>query len=187
MREDSLPGKDAPDSGLRRQSRLFAGITTGIMLLLVLLILLTVRLAVLDADEDGTSAGVAAVGLGLYWLPALFYLWGLWAIRRIFRDLARGAMFEPAVGAGLTHLGWAIVGGAAASAVAVPNLLRWSIQAGLFPGSTRPHQGLLHFDVASLLLALVGGAILLLARLLRIAAAYQEESRKLRSELDEFF
>ena len=187
MREDRLTGKDLTASGLRRQSGRFAAITTVIMLLLVALMLLTVRLAVLDAGRNGTSAAEAVVRLALYWLPALFYLWGLWAIRRIFRDLALGAMFEPAVAAGLTQLGSAIVGGAVASAVAVPNLLRWSIQAGLFPGSTRPLQGILHFDVAYLMLALVGGAILLLARLLRVAAAYQEESRRLRSELDEFF
>lgn len=180
------PG-EAADKGLRRQSGSFATITTIAMLLLGLVMLVTIRLSVLGVERGMSSAADAGVRLFLYWLPSFFYLWGLWAIRRIFRDLAKGAMFQPAIGGGLTQLGWAIVGGAVVSAVAVPNLLRWSIQAGLITGTTRPNQGLLHFDVAYLMLFLVGGAILLLARLLRVAAEYQEESRRLRSELEEFF
>ena len=182
-----MEAKEAAGSGLRRQSGRFATITMIAMLLLGLVMLLTVRLSILGVERGMSSGPDAWVRLALFWLPSFFYLWGLWAIRRIFRDLARGAMFQPAVGAGLTQLGWAIVGGAVASAVAVPNLLRWSIQAGLITGKTRPNEGLLHFDVAYLMLALVGGAILLLARLLRVAAEYQEESRRLRTELDEFF
>lgn len=182
-----MEAKEAAGLGLRRLSGHFATITTIAMLLLGLVMLVTIRLSFLGVERGMSSAPDAGVRLFLYWLPSFFYLWGLWAIRRIFRDLARGGMFQPAIGTGLTQVGWAIVGGAVVSAVAVPNLLRWSIQTGLITGSTRTNQGILHFDVAYLMLALVGGAILLLARLLSVAAEYQEESRRLRTELDEFF
>jgi len=156
------------------------------MLLLAALILLSIILAMQAAVEERIDGSEAATRLAIQWLPALFYLWGLWAIRRVFRDVARGAMFGAAVGGGLHHLGWALIAGSAASAVAVPNLLRWSIEIGLISGRTRPFEGMLHFDVAYIILAALGGVILLLARLINRAADYKIESERLRSELDEF-
>lgn len=181
-----MKGNEAADDKLRRQSAWLARATLLIMLLLAALILLSIRLAIVASSTNRLAGADAAARLALQWLPTFFYLWGLWAIWRIFRDVARGALFGTAIGGGLNQLGWALIGGSLASAVAVPNLLRWSIEAGLIAGSTRPLAGLFHFDAAYMTLGPLGGALLLLARLIARAAEYKSESEKLRSELDGF-
>lgn|GEM_PF-2622607 len=177
------------EEGFRRQSGRFASVTGFTTILVIALMLFNVfhnlRSAVAGALPGGASE--ALLSAALFWLPGFFFLWGLWAIWRIFKGISRGDLFGPAIGAGLTQLGWALLGGGAASAVAVPNLLRWSIEAGLVSGITRKHQGILHFDMAYVMLVLLGGAILLLGKLIRRAGEYRAESVKLQAELDEFF
>ena len=174
---------------LRRQSGQLA-LVTGVMTSLVIgLMLFTIFLNMRGAASGALPGGAveAAVKSLIYWLPGFLHLWGLWSIWRVFRNIAKGDLFGPVIGKGLAHLGLAVAAGGAASALAVPNLLRWSIEAGLVSGRTAPFQGVLHFDMAYLMLVLLGGAILLLGRLIGRAAEYQSDSEKLRSELDEFF
>lgn len=174
--------------GLEVQSRRLRRFTSLIAILLAGIICASVAAALRAAGSPAAplDRSELLVAQALFWLPSFFYLWALLAIRAIFGNLARGATFEPAVAKGLQHVGLAMIGGAATSAVVVPNLTRIVIQTGLVRGETRPFQGILHFDLAYLVLGVVGLALILLARLLGRAAELQAEAQALRSELDEF-
>jgi hypothetical protein len=99
------------------------------------------------------------------WLPVPFYLYALWAIRGVFRSLAAGGTFGPAIAAGCTRAGFALAIGGTLSAVGVPNVMRVLHGQG----------GILVFDVAYLAVGVVGLALILLGRLLGRAASLEEE------------
>lgn len=154
---------------LRRNSRRLRDLCTLVMLgiggPLVIAHLLVPAVTRAVSPAPGVSTGdwrASAVVL----IPAVFYLWALWSIRGVFGALAEGGRLQPALAAGLTRVGQALVLGAASSVLLVTNLLRWI---GAIEG------GYAHFDVPGIVLGVVGLALLLLARLLEHAAAVQAE------------
>lgn len=118
----------------------------------------------------------------LYWFPSLFYLWVLMAIRRTFLDIAAGAMFGPSIERGLRHLGWCMVAGGIAGTVLAPWVRSAPLPAGMVDGRTQ----IFGIDDADLVIALIGVAVLLLARLLSAAARTHERSLALEAELKGF-
>jgi hypothetical protein len=175
--------QQSPELALRRQSRILAAVTAAAAAVLVLLIVFSITAALL-MPHGGVSP---ALGARLaYWTPAPFYLWALWAIRRVFREVGAGMAFDSAVARGLTHLGWAIIAGSVASTLALPLLLRLSGEPGLPQSDGGRFQGIAQFDLAYVALGFVGAAILLLSRLLRLAMAYRAENAALKAELSEF-
>jgi heme exporter protein D len=100
--------------------------------------------------------------------PALLYLWALWAVRRLFSELARQRRpFQPALVDGLRRIGWNLAWGAGMDVVGAPMLLRWTD--GESGGSVA------HYVPAAVVLGVVGLALVILSRLLQRAAALQDE------------
>ena len=119
-----------------------------------------------DVTEGwGTRALLSVVRV----LPALGYLWALWAVQRALGDLASGRLFHPTVARAMRHIGIGVLAGALLNVFAVTNLSRW-IAGG--QGSY------LYFDLSGIVLGVVGAALVLLARLV-------DQARALQAELDE--
>jgi len=137
-----------------------------------------------------SSALVAPVGdvhaltllHALYWFPSLFYLWVLISIRRTFVDIAAGAMFGPSIERGIRHLGSCMVAGGIAGTILAPWVRSAPLPAGMVDGRTQ----IFGIDDADLVIALIGVAVLLLARLIKLAGARQERSHALEAELNGF-
>ena len=102
-------------------------------------------------------------------LPGAGYLWALWAVQRALADLAEGRLFHATVARALRHIGFGVLVGALLNVFAVTNLSRW-IAGG--------HGSYLYFDLSSIVLGVVGAALVLLARLV-------DQARALQAELDE--
>lgn len=102
-------------------------------------------------------------------LPAIGYLWALWAVQRALADLAAGRLFHATVARAMRHIGVGVLVGALLNVFAVTNLARW-ISGG--------HGSYLYFDLSSIVLGVVGAALVLLARLV-------DQARALQAELDE--
>lgn len=102
-------------------------------------------------------------------LPALGYLWALWAVQRALGDLAMGRMFHVAVARALRHVGMGVLLGALFSVFAVTNLSRWIVGG---------QGGYAYFDLSGIVLGVVGAALVLLARVV-------DQARALQTELDE--
>jgi hypothetical protein len=166
-------------AALRRQSGLFAKFT--LVLALALVAGIATCLASLPLRSGGDPDWLMGLHL-LYWFPSLFYLWVLVAVRRTFADVAKGALFGPAVARGLRHLGWALIVGGILNTALAPLLQTARLPSGFADGRTL----IFGFDSAYLVLSLVGAAVLLLARLIRTAADYQAKNEALEAELDEF-
>lgn len=121
-----------------------------------------------QASRDGLAAGEQA-GLWLAFvqlLPAVGYLWALWAVQRMLGDVAAGRMFHPAVARAMRHMGVGVLAGALFKVFAVTNLWRW-ISGG--------EGGYLYFDLAAIVLGVVGAALILLAQLVDRARALETE------------
>ena len=104
---------------------------------------------------------------GLVWhLPAVFYLYGVWAIGEAVGQIGRGRLIQTATAEGLRRAGLALGVGGVLSVFVVVNLMRL-----VMPGSG----GYLHFDVGGMTLGMVGGAMFLLGRVMDRAAAVQSE------------
>jgi len=163
---------------LRRHSLWLSRLTLFLLVATALIIILPTLIIfgrMFAADgQISERAGLAT----LHWVPSIFYLYALWAIRSAFRDFAVGGVFGPAIAEGCARAGLALAIGATLSAVGIPNLMR------LIRGGSG---SILHLDVAYLAVGVVGLALLLLGRLLRRAADLQREAAALRSELSEFF
>lgn len=110
-----------------------------------------------------------ALLLAVRFLPALGYLWALWAVQRALGDLAAGRLFHPTVARAMRQIGIGVLAGALFNVVAVTNLTRW-IAGG--------EGGYLYFDLSGIVLGVVGAALVLLARLV-------DQARALQAELDE--
>jgi hypothetical protein len=113
-----------------------------------------------------TSRGLWAA---VQFSPALGYAWALWAVQRTLADLGRGATFSPTVARAMRHIGYGVIVGALLSVFAVTNLSRVLMHGrGSF----------MYFDMSGIVLAVVGAALILLARLI-------DRARLIESELDE--
>lgn len=168
--------------GLRRQSLWFSRLT------LTLFLATSAILAIFVMGAAAHPERLDFFGrLLVRWSPALFYLYALWAMRGGFRDFARGGVLGDAIASGCSRAGWALAVGGSLSAVGVPNLIRILDDAGVLKRAPGEWAGLLVFDVAYLAVGLVGLALILLGRLLRLAGETQREAAELRDELGSFF
>ncbi len=102
-------------------------------------------------------------------LPALGYLWALWAVQRALADLAAGRMFHPTIARAMRHIGIGVLVGALLNVFVVINLSRMIVGG---------HGSYLYFDLSGIVLGVVGTALILLARLI-------DQARELQEELDE--
>ena len=152
---------------LQRESRRMRGVTTFVLLGMAALVLFSLLSPVLR-QESLREPLAEVLGRNLVLAgPTIWYLFGLWAIRRLYSDLAEGRLFQPAVARGVSGLGWALAWGAGTQVVIVPNLLRWI--------SSEPGGSVLHYDVSAIVLGIVGLTLTVLARLLQRAAALHAE------------
>jgi hypothetical protein len=133
--------------------------------------LVAVALLALAAGHGGSGEGSAARGLlaALRFSPALGYLWALWAVQRAFGELGAGAMFPATLARAMRHVGVGVIAGALLSVFAITNLTRIV---------TDGHGGFMYFDLSGIVLAVVGAALILLARLF-------DRARLMQAELDE--
>ena len=137
----------------------------GLFLLLAMgMVGLPWRLAT-NADQGWTTRALLSV---VRFLPGLGYLWALWAVQRALADLAAGRLFHATVARAMRHIGVGVLVGALLNVFAVTNLAR--ISGG--------HGSYLYFDLSSIVLGVVGAALVLLARLV-------DQARALQAELDE--
>lgn len=104
-------------------------------------------------------------------LPALGYLWAMWAVQRALADLAGGRMFHPTVARTMRQIGIGVLVGALLNVFVVTNLIRM-IDGG--------HGSYLYFDLSGIVLGVVGAALVMLARLV-------DQGLALQAELDEIF
>ena len=172
---------------LRRQSRWFGRATLTLLVLTALVILVPTVVSILVLVGRGEPWARLAGWSLLFWSPAIFYLYALWAIRGAFSDFATGGVFGPAIATGCVRAGAGLAIGGTMSAVGVPNLQRIvGLAAG--PHGTLGNVGtVLHFDTAYLAVGVIGVALVLLGRLLARAAELQAETARLRGELYEIF
>ena len=97
--------------------------------------------------------------------PTACYLYGVWSIGAAMKRIGAGALLQPAIAHALRRVGIALgVGGVISVFVAI-NLLRLM---GLATGW-------LYFDVPGMTLGMIGGALVLLGRVMDQAAAAQAE------------
>ncbi len=168
---------------LRSASRHFAA---AAMVMLVLFLVVVAGMVIEQARDPANARPELFVLRTIYVLPALFYFWALLALWRTFRDIGGGATFDPAISRGLRQLGWALLGSGVASAFLLPLIAITILRAARANGTIPPggHHG--HVDAAHLMLAFVGIAILLVARLFDMAARYRARKDELETELSEF-
>jgi hypothetical protein len=101
--------------------------------------------------------------------PGAGYLWALWAMRSALGHLAAGQLFQQTVAVALRRIGSGVIVGALLSIFAVTNVSRMIVHG---------HGGFAYFDLSGIVLAIVGAALILLARLV-------DQARRLESELDD--
>jgi hypothetical protein len=101
--------------------------------------------------------------------PTVFYLFAVWAIGSAMGQLSKGRLIQPTLARALRHVGLALGLGGLLSVFGVTNILR-VIEGG--------SGGLANFDVASMTLGMIGGALFLLGRVV-------DQADRIQSELDE--
>ena len=99
-------------------------------------------------------------------VPQACYLYGVWSLRPAFNEIADGRMFGAAQARALTTLGWSLIAGGVFSVLLLHYLLRLSGVA---------QAGYLNFDLSDIVLAVVGGALVLLSHLMAKAHAMKSE------------
>lgn len=115
---------------------------------------------------EGTQRLLLTAIMGL---PALGYLWALWSAQRALGDLAAGRTFHPTIARAMRHIGIGVLLGALLEVFAVTNLLR-----EVFGG----RGSYLYFNLSTIVLGVIGAALVLLASLV-------DRARALQAELDE--
>ena len=165
------------DSQLTREARAFNVLATLAMVLLCLNLLRLVGIVSLGfALADSLSAG----DLSGLWpeanrflrslveiLPTLIWMGGVWSARSLFARIAEGELFSAANSRSLANIGAALLWGAGAAMVFVPWILSW------FDGE----YGLsgVRVDQAPLVLAVIGGALMVVGRMMAKAGRLQSE------------
>jgi hypothetical protein len=164
---------------LSRQARLFeaAAVVALVLLALNLLRLIGVvplAFGVAEALGAGDPSAawpaaeaflIAAVSL----LPTIIYIGGVDSARKMFRRIGAGELFTEANSKSLADIGAALGYGALAAMVIVPWLQSWI-------GGERGFGGV-RIEGETLVIAVIGGALLVLGRML-------SRARRLQSELD---
>jgi hypothetical protein len=112
----------------------------------------------------------------------MFYVWILFTVRRTFLDIAAGALFAPSIERGLRHLGSCLIAGGVLSTILAPWVRSGPTPLGYVDGRTQ----VFGIDDADLVLAFVGLAVLLVARLLNLAGRSHARSVALEAELKGF-
>lgn len=98
--------------------------------------------------------------------PSFCYLFGVWSIGRALGQIARGRLIQPTLADALRRVGLALGVGGLLAVFVVSNMMRvMGASAG----------GYLNFDVASMSLGMIGGALFLLGRVVDQAARVQSE------------
>lgn len=158
----------------RRQCRVLRGVASGVFICLALILALPYLLLPLVhglvTDAASTAPDRRQLLLGLVQVsPGVCYLWALWAMRRALGNLSSGQLFQPVVVTALRQMGGGVIAGAMISIFAVTNISRMIVHG---------HGGFAYFDLSGIVLAMVGAALIVLARLV-------EQARRLESELDD--
>jgi hypothetical protein len=120
--------------------------------------------------RDGREPYSALSVMGLIWFtPIVFYLFGVWSIGSALGQIARGRLIQPVLASALRRVGLALGVGGLLSVFVVPNAMRWlgNVQSSY-----------LNFDVASMTLGMMGGALFLLGRVM-------DQAGRIQAELDE--
>jgi len=167
---------------IQRRSRQFATATVAMGLVIVGAFAVTMGSAFRAPAADQPELQVM---YAVYWVPSLFYLWALVAIRRTFLDIGAGALFAPAVALGLRQVGWALLAGGAVNLIIIRIIQNSYLPRGFSTGETHVFRGL-NFDPAYIMLILIGLALLLLGRLIKAAADESARAKRLETELGEF-
>lgn len=123
----------------------------------------------LSFDDPGTvwralsELGTRAIEV----VPAALYLLGLWAAHGMFARFGRGELFTPAIVAGLSSIGSSLLWGGLWAVAITPTLLGWI---------EGPFRGLdLKLNGPELVILVLGGALVLLGKVMAKAAALQAE------------
>ena len=167
---------------IQRRSRQFATATVLMGVVIVGAFAVTMGNAFRAPAADQPELQVM---YAVYWLPTLFYLWALVAIRRTFRDIGAGALFAPAVARGLRQVGWALLTGGIVNLIVIRIIQNSYLPRGFSSGETHLFRGL-NFDPAYVMLILIGLALLLLSQLIKAAADESAKAKRLETELTEF-
>ncbi|MDQ0464799.1 hypothetical protein QO010_002583 [Caulobacter ginsengisoli] len=176
------------DSTLTGQARTFqvvayvAAVTLAVQLL-VLLKLLSLISPAADAFSHGDWTGFWEAAKPVFrrlvtFLPVVCYLGGLLAAAEIFGRVSEGELFSRANSKCLSEVGSSLLWGAAATALIVPILL------GSIDGDWR--FGGFHLEPETWVIAVVGGAILVLGRMMARAQSLSGENASLKAELSDF-
>lgn len=157
-----------PDGGAARLRALLTALFAGVAVLLV-----TERLGYAGLYRGASGAEVAGAlpRQLLYAAPAILLLGALWQLRQAVASVAEGALFGGVLVGALKRVGALLIAGGLTTMLAMPAAHR-------LLGD--PYPRLIEFDVATLILAAIGAALIFLARLFERAGAAQRE-------LDEFF
>lgn len=147
---------------LRVRSARYRAVITWVTLIVLMLQLLQFFGAYLVRAVEWDQVIVALIMLA----PQLCYLYGVWSLRPAFGEVAQGRMFGEAQTKALTTLGWSLIIGSMFSIFLLTNLLRL-VQF--------TEGGFLNFDVSDIVLAVVGGALVLLSHLMAKAHAMKSE------------
>lgn len=155
-----MPNK--PSTSLRVRSARYRGLITWVTLIVLVLQMLQFFGAYLIRAVEWDQVLVALIMLA----PQLCYLYGVWSLRPAFGEVAQGRMFGEAQTNALATLGWMLIVGGLFSIFLLTNLLRL-VQA--------TEGGFLNFDLSDIVLTVVGGALVLLSRLMAKAHAMKTE------------
>lgn len=101
--------------------------------------------------------------------PSLFYLFAVWSIGSAMGQLAKGRLIHPTLSSALRRVGLAMGFGGLLSVFGVTNLMR-------LLGDERSSWA--YFDVAGMTLGMIGGALVLLGRVL-------DQATRIQAEMDE--
>ena len=155
-----------PAIQFRTQCRLLRSATLVVFVGLALIYALGVGGLPWISSVDVEQARTRALLMTVATLPALGYLWALWALQRALAELAQGRMFQPTVALALRRMGSGVLSGALINVFLVTNLSR------LIIGGRGSY---LYFDLSGIVLGVIGAALILLARLIDQARAMQDE------------
>ena len=165
---------ETDSDALQKHSRWLLWITTAVFAAIAAVMALTVIVVAIKFPV--MSAGFLQ-RLAASWAPALFYLWGLWGLRGMFKALTTGGPTFDAVAKALTRVGWALLLGAAAGFALTPFATA---------GGVRHMGSFAILSVPSLTLGLVGLALIAVSGLLSRAAAIEAQNRRLKATLEDF-